>query len=214
MHRIAATLAFPAGSLLCSCMIMDVRKRMRLTDWGRLYGLNRISTWRMCNEGRLPSDLKVEKVGDILYVIVPEYKRLLTVGYARVSSSGRKHLLEGQPSRLWKYAGENGIAMDRVVEEVASGLNDRRKKLLSLLSDPDVGWLVVEHRDRLARFGVGMVDAMLRARDGGLVVVDESEVDDDLVRDMTEIMTSFCARLCGGRSARKRGRRVLEAGDD
>ncbi len=41
---------------------------------------------------------------------------------------------------------------------------------MSLLSDPDVGWLVVEHRDRLARFGVGMVDAMLRPRGGGLVV--------------------------------------------
>ncbi len=66
--------------------------------------------------------------------------------------------------------------------------------MLTLLSDPDVGWLVVEHRDRLARFGVGMVDAMLRARGGGLIVVDETEVDDDLVRDMTEIMTSFCAR--------------------
>ena len=154
---------------------------MRLTDWGRLYGLNRISTWRMYNEGRLPPDLEVEKVGHILYVIVPEDKQLLTVGYARVSSSDRKHLLESQSSRLWKYAGENGIAMDRVVEEVASGLNDRRKLLLSLLSDPDVGWLVVEHRDRLSRFGVGMVDAMLKARGGGLIVVDETEVDDDPV---------------------------------
>ena len=114
-------------------------------------------------------------------MIVPEDKQLLTVGYARVSSSDRKHLLEGQSSRLWKYAGENGIAMDRVVVEVASGLNDRRKKLLALLSDPDVGWLVVEHRDRLARFGVGMVDAMLKARGGGLIVVEETEVDDDPV---------------------------------
>ncbi len=128
---------------------------MRLTDWGRLYGLNRISTWRMYNEGRLPSDLKVEKVGGILYVIVPEDKPLLTVGYARVSSSDRKHLLEGQSPRLWKYAGENGIVMDRVVEEVASGLNDRRKKLLSLLSDPDVGWLVVGQKGGTARGSEG-----------------------------------------------------------
>lgn len=192
---------------------------MRLTDWGRLYGLHRISTWRMYNEGRLPSDLVVEKVGGILYVIMPEDKQLLTVGYARVSSSDRKYLLEGQSLRLWKYAGENGIAMDRVVEEVASGLNDRRKKLLTLLLDPDVGWIVVEHRDRLARFGVGMVDAMLKARGGGLIVVDETEVDetevdDDLVRDMTEIMTSFCARLYGRRSARNRARRALEAASD
>lgn len=105
-------------------------------------------------------------------MIVPEGKQLLTFGYARVSSSDSKHLLEGQPSRLWRYAGENGMAMDRVVEEVASGLNDRRKKLLSLLSDPDVVWLVVERRDRLSRFGVGMVETMLKARGGGLIAVD------------------------------------------
>lgn len=73
---------------------------------------------------------------------------------------------------------------------------------------------MVEHRDRLARFGVGMVDAMLKARGGGLIVVDETDVDDDLVRDMTEIMTSFCARLYGRRSARNRARRALEAAGD
>ena len=49
---------------------------------------------------------------------------------------------------------------------------------------------------------------------GGLIVVDETEVDDDLVRDMTEIMTSFCARLYGRRSARNRARRALEAAGD
>ena len=132
---------------------------MRLTDWGRLYGLNQISTRRTYNEGRLPPDLEVEKVGGILYVKVLEDKQLSTGGYARVSSSYRKHLLEGQSSRLWKYAGENGIVMDRVVEEVASGLNDRWKKLPSLLSDPDLDWLVMEHRYRLASVGVSTFGA-------------------------------------------------------
>ena len=59
-----------------------------------------------------------------------------------------------------------------------------------------------------------MVDAMLKARGGGLIVVEETEVDGDLVRDMTEIMTSFCARLYGRRSARNRARRALEAAGD
>ena len=59
-----------------------------------------------------------------------------------------------------------------------------------------------------------MVDAMLRARGGGLIVVDDTEVDDELVRDMTEIMTSFCVRLYGRRSARNRARRALEAAGD
>ena len=67
----------------------------------------------------------------------------------------------------------------------------------------------IDHRDRLARFGAGMVDAMLQARGGRLLVIEDNEVDDDLVRDMTEILTCFCARLYGRRSAANRARRAL-----
>ena len=71
--------------------------------------------------------------------------------------------------------------------------------------------MIVEHRERLARFGVGMVEAMLQARGGSLVVIDDAEVPDDLVRDMTEILTCFCARLYGKRSAANKARRAMEA---
>ena len=105
--------------------------------------------------------------------------------------------------------------LDRVVSEVASGLNDRRPKLRRLLADPKVGYILVERRDRLARFGVGMVQAMLEARSGGLLVIEDNEVynevDDDLVRDMTEILTCFCARLYGRRSAANRARQAISS---
>ena len=73
----------------------------------------------------------------------------------------------------------------------------------------------MEHRDRLARFGVGMVQAMLEARSGGLLVIEDNiednEVDADLVRDMTELLTCFCARLYGRRSAAHRARQAISA---
>ena len=37
------------------------------------------------------------------------------------------------------------------------------------------------------------------------------EVKDDLVRDMTEVLTSFCARLYGKRSAARRAENALKA---
>ena len=166
----------------------------------------------MLNEGRLPAHLQVERVGRLWYVVLPDDEPvLLTVGYARVSSHEQKEQLEPQANRLWAYAGQNDIALDRVVSEVASGLNDRRPKLRRLLSDPKVGAILVEHRDRLARFGVGMVDAMLQARGGGLLVIEDNEVDDDLVRDVTEILTCFCARLYGRGSAANRARQAISA---
>ena len=74
----------------------------------------------------------------------------------------------------------------------------------------------MERRDRLARFGAGLVQAMLEARSGGLLVIEDNiedynEVDADLVRDMTELLTRFCARLYGRRSAAHRARQAISS---
>ena len=90
-------------------------------------------------------------------------------------------------------------------------MNGNRPKLPRLLSDPDVTLLVVEHRDRLARFGVEHLEAALAAHGRSLLVLDNSEVDDDLVRDVTEVLTSMCARLYGRRSAAKRADAAMKA---
>lgn len=117
----------------------------------------------------------------------------------------------------WTWAGwgfrhpSTGLAVSMVAAEVGSGLNGKRRKLMRLLADPGVGTVVVEHRDRLARFGFEMVEASLAGAGRRLVVVEDREMDDDLVRDMTEVMTSMCARLYGKRSALNRARRAMEA---
>ena len=48
---------------------------------------------------------------------------------------------------------ENGHRVDRVVTEVGSALNANRAKFKRLLSDPSAATIIVERRDRLARFG-------------------------------------------------------------
>ena len=69
----------------------------------------------------------------------------------------------------------------------------------------------MEHRDRFCRFGSEYVEAALAAQGRELVVVDYAEVDDDLVRDMTGILTSMCARLYGKRAAANRAKRAMAA---
>jgi len=131
--------------------------------------------------------------------------------YARVCSHDQRADLERQLGRLVSWATEQGLVVHRTAGEVGSGLNGRRPKLLQLLSDPEVQAVVVEHRDRLMRFGSDDVEAALRASGRRLIVVDEGEVTDDLVRDMLEVLTSFCARLYGRRSARNRAEKALRA---
>jgi len=112
------------------------------------------------------------------------------------------------------WATSQGLSIDRVVTEIGSGLNDKRRKFLALLADPSVTTIVAEHRDRFARFGSEYVAASLQANGRRLVVVDDAEVDDDLVRDMTEVLTSFCARLYGRRAAAHRAAKALAAAQE
>jgi predicted site-specific integrase-resolvase len=109
------------------------------------------------------------------------------------------------------YANSQGWTVVKSVTEVGSGLNGRRPKLMKLLVDPDIGVIVVEHRDRLMRFGAEYVEAALAAQGRKLVVIDPAEVKDDLVQDMIEVLTSFCVRLYGRRSARNKAKKALEA---
>ena len=93
--------------------------------------------------------------------------------------------------------------------EVGSGLNGRRRKLHRVLSDPTVTVIVVEHRDRLARFGVEHLESVLAASGRRLVVLDPRETTSDLVRDITEVLTSMCARLYGRRAGKNRAARAI-----
>jgi len=102
-----------------------------------------------------------------------------------------------------------GLGVDEVVREVGSGVNGRRPKLRRVLSDPSATTVVVEHRDRLGRFGVEHLEAALAAQGRRLLVAEEAETSDDLVRDMVEVLTSFCARLYGRRGARNRALRTV-----
>jgi len=94
---------------------------------------------------------------------------------------------------------------------MVTGMDGDRVKVRRLLSDPAVSVVVVEHRERLGRMNIGLVEAALAAQDRRLVVLDDGEVDDELVRDMTEVLTSFCARLYGRRVAKNRAARALLA---
>jgi predicted site-specific integrase-resolvase len=130
-----------------------------------------------------------------------------------VCSADQKADLDRQVARVTVWAATQQMPVDKVVTEVGSAVNGHRGKFLALLGDPSVGRIVVEHRDRFCRFGSEYVEAAL-AYGRELVVVDLAEIDDDLVRDMTEHLTSMCARLYGKRSAANRAERAVAAAVD
>ena len=189
---------------------------MNLTEWAKAQGISPHTAYRWFREGILP--VPAERVGTrtILVNLEASTASGVTGGvglYARVSSPDQKADLERQVARLASWAAQAGHRVVRVEAEVGSGMNGSRLKARRMLADPEVTTVVVEHKDRLGRVNTELAEAALSASGRRLVVLDDGDVEDDLVRDMVEVLTSFCARLYGRRSARSRAEKALECAE-
>lgn len=127
---------------------------------------------------------------------LPAYRwfRVGKLPVAQVSSADQRTDLDRQVARVTAWVTRDGGQVDQVVTEIGSALNGRHRKFLTLLCDPTADRIIVEHRDRFARFGAEYV-----------------EPADDLVRDVTEIMASLCTCRCGRRPAANRARKAVAA---
>lgn len=137
--------------------------RMKLSDWAKRQGITYKTAWKWFHTGQLPVSARQLPTGTIL-VDIPEPLAGKSVIYARVSSADQRSDLDRQVSRIVLFASDAGIPIDAVITEIGSALNGKRPKLLRVLADPDVHVILVEHKDRLMRFGCEYVEAALAAQ--------------------------------------------------
>jgi putative resolvase len=128
-----------------------------------------------------------------------------TVAYARVSSHDQKDDLERQKQVLELYCAQQGWTFE-VVADLGSGVNYHKKglkRLLEAIIEGSVGRLVITHKDRLLRFGAELVFAICEAKRVEVVILNQgvdTTFEEDLAKDVLEIITVFSARLYGARS--------------
>jgi predicted site-specific integrase-resolvase len=138
--------------------------------------------------------------------------------YARVSSTQNTGTLASQAQRLVAYCAARGYQVAKVVKEVGPGINDSRPKLLALLDDQHISLIVVEHQERLTRFGFRYLQALLTTQGRAIEVVNQADNgSEDLLADLTAIVCSVCGRLYGHRRAKRMTDaivRELEAKED
>ncbi|MGC4797408.1 IS607 family transposase [Micromonospora saelicesensis] len=186
---------------------------MNLTEWAASQGVSSISALRQHVAGPLPVPTyslgRLIMVGEPLAPTVADRDRFVV--YASVSSADQKPDLDLSVARVAVGATGQRLVADRVGTEAGSRLNQNRKKFLALLQDPGVSTVVVEHRSSFARIGAEYVEAALAAQDRRLLVVNPAAMDDDLVRDVTDILASLRARLFGRRAAAKPAHSAIEA---
>jgi putative resolvase len=183
---------------------------VKLSEWARRQGVSYQTAWRWVKDGRMPVPVRQAPSGTWI-VEGPAVAAGRVVAYCRVSSGDQNGDLDRQAVRVVQGANALGLAVGEIVKETGSGLNGKRRKLHRILSDVSAAVIVVEHRDRLARFGVEHLESALAAAGRRLVVLNAQETTDDLVRDMTEVLTSMCARLYGRRSAKRRAELAMSA---
>ena len=136
-----------------------------------------------------------------------------TIAYSRVSSHDQKDDLERQKQVLELYCARQGWSFE-IISDLGSGMNYHKKGLKRLLNDilsENVGRIVIAHKDRLLRFGAELIFAICEAKQVEVVILNQGEdttFEEDLAKDVLEIITVFSARLYGSRS--RKNQKLLE----
>jgi predicted site-specific integrase-resolvase len=183
---------------------------MKLSDWAKKQGISYKTAWRLYKQGHI----KGYQLPTGTIIIEEEQRRehrKRCIIYARVSDHQSKDNLERQAERLKDYAMAKGYQIVDVVKEIGSGVNDRRAKLQKTLKRNDYDILLVEHKDRLTRFGFNYLQTLLEKCNIKIEVV--NKVDDDkhdLIQDFISIIYSFSARIYGIRKGREKARKIKE----
>lgn len=185
--------------------------RYKISEYAKLKRVQYRTVWNWVKAGKVKSE-RTETGGVIIIDDGDNAKsETLIAIYCRVSSSENKTNLDTQAERLISYANARGYKVAKVIKEVGSGVNDQRPKLITLLKDPSLNVIIVEHKDRLTRFGFNYLQTLLAMQNRRIEVVNNIDnPKDDLMADFTAIITSFCARLYGLRRTKRKTEQLIK----
>lgn len=182
---------------------------MKLSQWAKEKGLSYQTAWRHFKNGQIKGAYKLSS-GTIIVPnkVIPKKEKVVI--YARVSSNEQKEDLKRQEQRLINFCNANGWIVSKSYTEIASGLNDKRVKFGQLLLDDTITKIVIEHKDRAARFGLNYIESMLKSRGTEIVIMNKVKGDEnELMQDFVAIITSFVARLYGQRRSKRKKEEML-----
>lgn len=186
---------------------------MKLSQWAKENGVSYTTAHNWFKNNQLPVESKQFPSGTIMVYPDKELNNTMknVVLYARVSSHDQKEDAKRQLERLKNYASSKGYTISNEIIEIASGMNSNRPKLKKILSDTSISSIIVEHKDRLTRFGFELIESTMSASNRSIEVINQTEQDMDLVQDFVDVVTSMCARIYGKRSGKNKAKRALDS---
>jgi len=181
---------------------------MKLSQYAKKIGVTYRTAWIWYRDGKI----KGYQMPTGTVVITEDERRApndKVAIYARVSSSEPTSNLNTQADRLVAYCAAKGWQISQVITEIGSGVDDSRHQLLKLLADTSMTVIVIEHKDRLTRFGFNYISTLLASQGRRVEVVNlTGNSKEDLLGDLTSIIYAFCARLYGQRRAKRKTEQI------
>ena len=178
---------------------------MKLSDWAKKQGISYMTAYRWFKANKLPVQAYQAQSSTIIVTeTTPKTTTEKVVVYCRVSNQSRKAELQYQIKRCEDFCIANGWVITKTYHEVASGMNDARKQFWKML-DSNPTKIVIENKDRLTRFGFNYLEQLLKKQNCEIVVINTSTTDEqDLIKDLVSIITSFCCSLYGLRRSKNK----------
>lgn len=189
---------------------MTNERHIKLSAYAKQQGICYTTAFRWYKDGKLPGAYK--RPSGSVYVKITD-EQVVTpkvVVYGRVSSQAKRNDLKSQVQRCLEFCNAKGLSVNKTYYEVASGMNDNRKMLWEMLNSKPTT-IVIENKDRLTRFGFAYLERLLKAQGCEIIVMNPNVNDEqDLLKDMVAIITSFCCRLYGLRRTKNKLAKIKE----
>ena len=194
-------------------------KLVNISEAARILGVTTTTLRNWDKKGLLKPDeltkgkarrYRIESLRNINRNIIFTKDDLKTIAYARVSSHDQKEDLNRQVQLLELYCAKHGYKYE-VIQDIGSGMNYYKKeltKLIDLILDNQVQRLILTHKDRLLRFGAELVFSICEAKNVEIIIINQGDetpsFEEELAKDVLEIITVFSARLYGSRSKKNK----------
>ncbi|MEG4918199.1 IS607 family transposase [Microcoleus sp. B7-D4] len=186
-------------------------KKLTITEAAKLKGVSASTLRRWEAEGKLIPERTANghRRYDLAHLLGLKPNGALTIAYARVSSHNQKDDLDRQKQVLELFCASQGWQF-QIIEDVGSGVNYSKRGLQHLIraiADNQVERLVLTHKDRLLRLGSELIFNLCEHFGTEVVIINQTEnasCDEDLAKDILEIIAIVSARLDGRRNVKNK----------
>ena len=130
-----------------------------------------------------------------VFAILGKKKERYNITYSRVSLHKQKNDLKTQTKRLYDFANSNGYLIKEQIEDVKSGMSfeDRKGfvKLLKKVMNYEVKNVIIEHKDRLVRFGFELIQMLFDKYGTNIIVISNDETNKTYEQELTDDLLSI-----------------------